>query len=55
MALPTKREVKRVLRCAFGRHTGGVRAWWKQNAAKMGPNFIAEVLLTIYEAGRNGR
>jgi hypothetical protein len=49
---PTRRDVRDVLIRSFGRHPGGPRGWWRNYAAKLGPEKVVEVVISTWEAGR---
>lgn len=46
-------DVQWVCNAIGGRHTGGYKAWWAQNAGKFSMEDVVEAALTIWEAGRS--
>lgn len=49
-----KSDARWVCNAIGGRHTGGYKAWWKQNAGRLSMEDVIGFALAVWEAGRSG-
>lgn len=48
---PTEEDLDWLM-SAVQRHTGGMKGWWADNKDKLGPRDLADIFISVWEAGR---